>query len=167
MAHGALDARTAAQTFSIATLLQSVEAGTVRIPAFQRAFKWDDEDRRKLFDSIGLQYPIGTLLLWRTELPEAHVQLAGFVKHAPAGRGFQVIDGHQRIATLATGLLGDAKSGFRPIYYDLVRDRFVLGRRDRPGAPHLLPTTMLSRRARSSAGSGRPASSRASSSAPT
>ncbi len=132
------------KTFSVTTLLEAIRKGRVRVPHFQRRFRWDDEDRRLLFDSIQAGFPIGTLLLAQSAAPEDRVVLGGFIADVPQVKdALWVVDGQQRLATLAMGLLDDHPGTYRPIYFDLQAGRFVLGKRRRAPLPHWVPTHVL------------------------
>ncbi|OJH34680.1 DUF262 domain-containing protein [Cystobacter ferrugineus] len=132
------------KTFSVAVLLDAIRKGRVRIPRFQRQFRWGDEDRRLLFDSIQAGFPIGTLLLAQSAAPADRVVLGGFTAEVPAvENALWVVDGQQRLATLAMGLLDDGPDTHRPIYFDLESNTFVLGRRRRAPSPHWVPTHVL------------------------
>ena len=51
---------------SIRNLIDRVERGEIRIPAFQRGFVWDAERISFLMDSIHKGYPFGSVILWQT-----------------------------------------------------------------------------------------------------
>lgn len=51
----------------IHTLITGINKGKIKIPQFQRKFVWKDEQALDLLDSIANNYPIGSLLLWRTK----------------------------------------------------------------------------------------------------
>lgn len=132
------------KTFSVAALLEAIRKGRVRVPHFQRRFRWEDEDRRLLFDSIQAGYPIGTLLLAQGAAPADKVVLGGFVAEVPpVDNALWVVDGQQRLATLAMGLLDESSEFHRPIYFDLQEGRFVLGARRRAPATTWVPTHVL------------------------
>lgn len=142
---GPLTTELETKTFSVTALLEAIRKGRVRIPRFQRRFRWDDEDRRLLFDSIQAGFPIGTLLLAQSAAPADRVILGGFIAEVPAvENALWVVDGQQRLATLAMGLLDDRPGTNRPIYFDLRDNTFVLGTRRRAPAPHWVPTHVLS-----------------------
>ena len=67
--------RLEAKTFRVEDLVRHARSGRLRVPAFQRAFKWERDDVEKLFDSIWHGYPIGTLLLWAKAAPAARLSL--------------------------------------------------------------------------------------------
>ena len=48
-------------------LITGVKKGEIKIPKFQRRFVWADEQALNLLDSIASNYPVGSLLLWRTQ----------------------------------------------------------------------------------------------------
>jgi len=48
-------------------LVQRVDQDKLVIPEFQRGFKWQTPDIRKLLESLLLDFPIGAALLWRTQ----------------------------------------------------------------------------------------------------
>jgi uncharacterized protein with ParB-like and HNH nuclease domain len=43
-------------------LVRQIQRGALRIPAFQRDFKWQPSDVVKLFDSLNRGFPVGNLL---------------------------------------------------------------------------------------------------------
>jgi uncharacterized protein with ParB-like and HNH nuclease domain len=51
----------------ISTLIMGISKGKIKIPKFQRAFVWKEVQALNLLDSIANNYPIGSLLLWRTK----------------------------------------------------------------------------------------------------
>lgn len=48
-------------------LVQRVDQDKLVIPEFQRGFKWQTTDIRKLLESLLLDFPIGAALFWRTQ----------------------------------------------------------------------------------------------------
>lgn len=132
------------RTFTVVQLLDEVRRGRVRLPSFQRRFRWSDEDRRQLFDSLQHGYPVGTLLLARGAAPAGQVALAGFFQQVPAAPDvLWVVDGQQRLATLAMAMVEDHSGGYRPIYFDINTDKFILGLRRRAPAPEWIPARVL------------------------
>ncbi|MGK4008727.1 DUF262 domain-containing protein [Sorangium sp. So ce1036] len=121
-----LDRRPEARAFQIDELLPRVREGKIRIPPFQRGLRWEDSDRLDLFDSIYRGYPVGTLLFWQREAPAARLSLGKLSLDAPArSDALWVVDGQQRITTLAETLLGHPVSGARAIHFDLGGVKFV------------------------------------------
>lgn len=94
------------QVANLADLLKWVQLGRLRIPLFQRPFRWDRGRVRDLFDSIRRQYPIGTMLIWIPGSPRPSREILGpLVLPASAGGDMLLIDGQQRVSTIAGVLL--------------------------------------------------------------
>jgi len=84
-------------------LLAEVSAGRLRVPIFQRPFEWRPEQMLDLFDSIESGFPIGSLLLWQTELPVRSTDTIGDIllpEVRETADVSYVLDGHQRLSTL-------------------------------------------------------------------
>lgn len=132
------------ELFSIAELMDAVRGGRVRVPLFQRGFVWSDDDRLQLFDSIQKGYPIGTLLLAKGEADAGTLRLGDYTRVVDEHReAMWVVDGQQRLSTLAMSLLGDFTGAHRPVYFDLEHDEFVLGVRRRAPRAAWVPTSVL------------------------
>lgn len=117
-------------------LVTDVEAGRIRVPPFQRNFRWQSKDVIKLFDSLMRGYPIGNLLLWEREAPAQRLALGPLVVEAPQQvSALWVVDGQQRITSIVGALTSAAISEdprFR-IYLDtLSREFHSLGLRQQP-----------------------------------
>jgi hypothetical protein len=143
-------------------VLEALTAGDLLVPRFQRPFGWDDEARLNLLDSVARGIPIGSLLVWRTNLTaddrgrllEVYDHLGDRRLPAPPDSGpwSYVIDGHQRLTTLYDALhepdtLGSNREPLRRTVIDLevpeTTRYFVLeSSRLRPG-PTRIPTTVL------------------------
>lgn len=122
-----LDARPNAVTFDLEDLVERAWEGKIRIPHFQRPFRWGREDIRRLFDSVVRGYPIGSLLLWVRPAPAQELVLGGLRISAPEmDRAWWVVDGQQRITSLANALHPvAAKESQFALGYDLENRRFV------------------------------------------
>ncbi|MET7399834.1 DUF262 domain-containing protein [Dactylosporangium sp. NPDC005572] len=87
-------------------LVRDVQRGVVRIPQFQRGFKWEAGDVVKLFDSILRGFPIGNLLLWRRPAPAQVLHVGPLTIEAPElDSALWVVDGQQRITSLVGALI--------------------------------------------------------------
>ena len=64
-------------------LVALAHMGRIRIPRFQRSFRWQTTDVVRLFDSLLRGYPIGNLLMWRRPAPAGTVEIGPLVVHAP------------------------------------------------------------------------------------
>lgn len=86
-------------------LVDEVRSGLLRIPPFQRGFRWEAGDVVKLFDSLVRGYPIGNLLLWRRPAPRQDVRVGALEISAPeTDSALWVVDGQQRITSLVSAL---------------------------------------------------------------
>jgi hypothetical protein len=122
-----LDTQPSATTIDLEDLVKLAWDGYVRVPHFQRDFRWNREDVIRLFDSILKGYPVGSLLLWVRPAPEQTVRLGALKISAPnTDRAFWVVDGQQRITSLANALheAGAADPRFA-LAYDLRTEKFV------------------------------------------
>jgi hypothetical protein len=153
------------RTPSLRTLLREVWEGRLVVPRFQRrGLLWDATRRLELFDSIYRGFPIGSLLVWKTETQRMPPrELVGLV---PTGGGEgsgstpdYLLDGHQRVSVLYTALapaffqeppalrLVEDATDFRwPVCFDLRAtpgaNPFVQAPRgERP--PHVIPLDRL------------------------
>ena len=90
-------------------ILQELAVGRIQIPRFQRAFVWRSDQMTDLLDSVNRQYPIGSLLVWETDERIATLEELGpFVPQQTSRPAVgYLLDGHQRLITLAGALLGD------------------------------------------------------------
>lgn len=94
------------------------EDGGFWLPNIQRPFVWSEDQICRLFDSILRQYPISTLLIWRTKtkvrrrkfidnFKEEHRQhLSYFKVPDDEKKKYLVLDGQQRLQSLFIGLCG-------------------------------------------------------------
>ncbi|MBP8810447.1 MAG: DUF262 domain-containing protein [Kofleriaceae bacterium] len=129
MATRELVRRPDARTETVEDLVRRVLAGEVRIPAFQRPLQWQAADVVDLFDSVYRGYPIGSLLL------RVAPGVAGPLRIGPlevygeeTQRALWVVDGQQRLTSLAAGLARPAR-GPAPkdpfvVYFDPHTERF-------------------------------------------
>jgi hypothetical protein len=127
-------------------LVAEVVSGKVRIPPFQRGFKWEAGDIVKLFDSLLRGYPIGNLLLWQQPAPAQHLRVGPLEVDAPeTDSALWVVDGQQRITSLAAALTraeSAVDSRFR-VHLDLDTGEFhTLGLRQQVPASWL-PVNLL------------------------
>ena len=98
-------ARSRPETFTITELADRAKGGGLRVPEFQRSFRWEQQDVINLFDSIWRGYPVGNVLLWKKEAPEAVVRIGDLEVEAPQMHGaLWVVDGQQRITTLVNAV---------------------------------------------------------------
>ena len=85
----------------ISTILASIDAYQLFVPAFQREYVWKRDDAKQLIDSLIKEYPTGTMLTWDTNKPP---ELKGTHKYTESqGNVKLLLDGQQRITTLYMG----------------------------------------------------------------
>lgn len=122
-----------------------IRRGEVKVPQFQRPFVWGDDQALKLLDSVANNYPIGSLLLWRTtEKLAVERNLGEFIlpDTDDLSPTEYVLDGQQRLTVLYSSLGADpAGPGFKA-FYDLEKERFVSAK-SAPGGIHLFPMRWL------------------------
>jgi len=111
---------------SIISYLEYLRKGEYQIPTFQREIVWEKENVKKLWDSIYKFYPLGSILIWKTDIKlHNHREIGGYVISPEDTRSqFQyILDGQQRTTALLTSIYGGkikSKLGFDPaLYIDL------------------------------------------------
>jgi hypothetical protein len=134
---------------SIQALLRLLQQGRVGIPSFQRDYKWDKQDILNLFDSIYRGYPIGSLLLWETERTDGSATRFGPLSFDPApGARLLVVDGQQRLTTLAVALLRSEEvlpgvDARWSVFFDLATEGFELASAQKAPQPEWLPVNVI------------------------
>lgn len=111
----------------LTTYLDELRNKNYQIPTFQRDVVWDKDNVKKLWDSIYKFYPLGSILIWKTDLKlQNHRDIGGIQISDPdfSRTEYQyILDGQQRTTSLLTSLYGgiiNAKPGFDPtLYVDL------------------------------------------------
>ena len=101
-------------SFGITTYLENLRRGQYQIPTFQREVVWDRDRVKRLWDSICKFYPLGSILVWRTETQlHNHRDIGGHsLGDHPAGREFlYLLDGQQRTTALLTSMYGGSVKG--------------------------------------------------------
>lgn len=97
-------------------LNNSDQEGGYWLPNIQRPFVWKEEQIEKLFDSLMREYPIGTLLIWKTkskikrrkfiDLYKKNIKLSDYYIPEDDKQKMLVLDGQQRLQSLFIGLKG-------------------------------------------------------------
>ena len=111
----------------ITTYLDELENLDYQIPTFQRDVVWEKENVKKLWDSIYKFYPLGSILVWKTNIKlQNHRKIGGHkISDGTFNRSeYQyILDGQQRTTSLLTSLYGgsiEGREGFDPtVYIDL------------------------------------------------
>ncbi len=123
-------------------LVEWARDGRIRIPPFQRSYRWDALDAERLFDSILRGYPLGNLLMWRKPAAAAEVTLGELRFHAQEQSGaLWVVDGQQRLTTLVGALTASEETVDRRfrIFYDLREEKFISASRSQRSRDFWLP----------------------------
>jgi len=108
----------------ITTYLDELKNQDYQIPTFQRDVVWEKENVKKLWDSIYKFYPLGSILVWKTDLKlQNHREIGG---HKIVNENFNrteyqyLLDGQQRTTSLLTSLYGgkiEGREDFDPALY--------------------------------------------------
>jgi hypothetical protein len=109
--------------YSIISYLEDLTHKRYQIPTFQREVVWSPDSVKKLWDSIYRFYPIGSILIWKTDLKlQNHRSVGGHViADSDQSHDFKyILDGQQRTTSLLTSLYGgtiEGREGFDPFLY--------------------------------------------------
>lgn len=101
-------------SYGITTYLERLQRGEYQIPTFQRDVVWDRTRVKRLWDSIYSFYPLGSILVWRTETRlQKHREIGGHPLEERSGNGeYQyLLDGQQRTTALLTSMYGGSVKG--------------------------------------------------------
>src|SRR5687767_14101763 len=136
-----MQARPETRVFRVEELIAHARAGRIRVPSFQRGFRWEREDVQKLIDSIWRGYPIGTLLLWSKAGPPGSVPLGELAFDvSEQSSAWFVVDGQQRIVSLVSTLLpGSGRAEKFDLHFDLETGTVVPPRRGGAAPATYLP----------------------------
>lgn len=104
------------------------EDGGFWLPNIQRPFVWSEDQICRLFDSILREYPISTLLIWKTRAKIRHrkfidnyksqLRLSDFYVPENDKKKCLVLDGQQRLQSLFIGLCGSYEG--RELFLDIL-----------------------------------------------
>lgn len=111
----------------ITTYLDELKNNKYQIPTFQRNVVWEQENVKKLWDSIYKFYPLGSILVWKTETKlQNHRKIGGHKISDDNSSKVEyqyLLDGQQRTTSLLTSLYGgqiEGRPDFSPsLYIDL------------------------------------------------
>ena len=111
---------------SIVSKLQSVDDVYV-LPAIQRPYVWKESQIVKLFDSIMRNYPLGSLMVWRTRKDLSSREFKrdwkkgdsfSLTKDTPVKTKNVILDGQQRLQSLLIGMRGSYNG--KLLYFNLL-----------------------------------------------
>jgi hypothetical protein len=87
--------------------IEKLLAGEIVLPDIQRDFVWAGTQIPRLLDSLNQEWPVGSILLWNTSL-EIPTKTAAVVQEtAVGGKPAILLDGQQRLTTLARVMAPD------------------------------------------------------------
>ncbi|WP_165968945.1 DUF262 domain-containing protein [Actinomadura sp. KC06] len=85
----------------MATLVDQVSKGEIKLPEIQRGYVWKATQTAKLVESLYREYPTGSLLLWKaSEVPITREMAIGTVVPEPVVVPLYLLDGQQRLTAL-------------------------------------------------------------------
>lgn len=103
------------------------------LPNIQRPFVWSEDQIERLFDSIMREYPISTLLIWRTKSAirrrkfidnyKYSLKLTDFYVPEDSKVKLLVLDGQQRLQSLFIGLRGSYEK--KELFFDILSGDLV------------------------------------------
>jgi len=101
----------------VGMIIGQIDLGSYALPEFQRGYVWNRDQVKKLVNSLYRDYPVGSLLLWKTKTDESLIRGDG-----PAQPGYTslILDGQQRV----TSLYGMVK-GTPPAFFEGNADAFL------------------------------------------
>jgi uncharacterized protein with ParB-like and HNH nuclease domain len=104
------------------------EEGGFWLPNIQRPFVWTEEQICRLFDSILREYPISTLLIWKTTSGIRHrkfidnwkntLRLSDFYVPEDSKKKCLILDGQQRLQSLFIALCGSYEG--KELFFDIL-----------------------------------------------
>ncbi len=113
---------------TIKKLIERISNGDIRVPAFQRNYVWEADQVAFLLDSIYKGFPIGTVILWKTDKRLSTEKRLGYFELPEPQKNYPVnyvLDGQQRLTSLFSVFQTDLKpvsSEWTDIYFDMVAE---------------------------------------------
>jgi hypothetical protein len=118
----------------VTVLNNEEEEGGFWLPNIQRPFVWSEDQICKLFDSLMREYPISTLLIWKTkssikrrkfiDIWKDGIKLSDYYVPEDSKRKNLVLDGQQRLQSLFIGLKGSYDG--KELYFDILSGTLAL-----------------------------------------
>ncbi len=112
----------------LSTIIDHIDQGIITLPRFQRGYVWNRTQVRKLIQSLYKDYPIGSLLVWKTSA--GHQDVRGELR-ADLGTYELLLDGQQRVTSLY-GIIKDKvpvfsdsnTHAFKNLYFNVDTEEF-------------------------------------------
>lgn len=115
-------------TKDIRTLCTEIRNGEIKIPQFQRKFVWKEQQALDLLDSIASNYPVGSLLLWKTKHKmriERNIGDFQLPETDDVDPTDYVLDGQQRLTVIFSCLGANLTEPGFAAAYDLELEKFI------------------------------------------
>ncbi|MHB1219990.1 MAG: DUF262 domain-containing protein, partial [Alphaproteobacteria bacterium] len=96
----------------IAELITNVRNSDLVLPEFQREYVWNKEQAKQLIVSLLKSYPVGGLLVWRTDQPPELKNVRALPTRL--GTVTVLLDGQQRMTTLFLLITGNIPPYYTP-----------------------------------------------------
>ncbi len=114
------------ESITIKKLIERISSGDIRIPAFQRSYVWEPDQVSFLLDSIYREFPIGTVILWKTDNRLSSERRLGYFDLPEPQKDYPVnyvLDGQQRLTSLFSVFQTDLtpiSDEWVDIYFDML-----------------------------------------------
>lgn len=104
----------------LSELLEQIDNGELKLPSFQRSYRWKPSKVKKLLDSLQKNHPAGSLLLLQVDSRKCVVEQDNFkfADGAEQEAEYLVLDGQQRLTSCYCAFYN---KGNRSYYLDLRR----------------------------------------------
>lgn len=96
----------------ISEALLSIQKQDLVLPEFQREYVWSKEQAKQLLVSLVKGYPVGGLLVWKTDTPPELKNIEKLPEKL--GTVMVLLDGQQRLTTLHMLISGEIPAFYRP-----------------------------------------------------
>ncbi len=116
---------------TIRKLIDRISSGDIRIPAFQRNYVWEPDQVSFLLDSIYKGFPIGTVILWKTDNRLTSEKKLGYFELPEPQKDYPVnyvLDGQQRLTSLFSVFQTELKpvsDEWVDIYFDMAAEENI------------------------------------------
>ena len=96
----------------ISEALLGIQKQDLVLPEFQREYVWSKEQAKQLLVSLVKGYPVGGLLIWKTDAPPELKNIQKLPEKL--GTLMVLLDGQQRLTTLHMLITGEIPAYYRP-----------------------------------------------------
>ena len=128
-------------SLKIDKIINRIDNGEIKIPAFQRGYVWKQNQIIELLESLVKQYPIGSILLWEASEKEKLKSMRNIAGYNIPDKGENwpvnyVLDGQQRLSSIYAVLSEnieqeETSQKYNPnpdifeIHYDFKEEKFI------------------------------------------